>query len=283
MIIDYSELRQLDRSWDVAVVGAGAAGISLAVSLAKRGQQVLLLESGGPKMNAATQDLYKGSVSDEAHHGPLHQYRKRVLGGTTIAWGGRCSPFDEIDFEERPYIDGGGWPITLEDLQPFYREAHAYCDLGKYEYDAATAIGERTELLPGFASSDVLQDRIWRFSLPTNFGKKYTGFLKDSTRVTVVTHANVTHIQLDEHGRRVQHLVLKTLADGGAAGRRATGGSGRICSCGGRARIYPAVTEFCGRAGRWYRQRQRPSRPLLRLASVRRFRHRKIPPTRTRR
>jgi flavin-dependent dehydrogenase len=42
---------------DVVVLGAGAAGITLARSLARRGHDVLLLESGGFQYDPPTQDL----------------------------------------------------------------------------------------------------------------------------------------------------------------------------------------------------------------------------------
>ena len=40
-------------------------------------------------------------------------------------------------------------------------------------------------LLPGFKSDDVLQDKIWRFSLPTNFAKLSPAAFKESNRVRV--------------------------------------------------------------------------------------------------
>src|SRR5206468_1851091 len=46
---------------DICIVGAGAAGITLARRLAGQGLAVCLLESGGLDFEQATQDLYKGA------------------------------------------------------------------------------------------------------------------------------------------------------------------------------------------------------------------------------
>lgn len=84
---------------DVCIVGAGAAGISMALSLSGQGLQVLLLEAGQAGFDAPTQDLYAGDVADARMHSPPDKYRQRRLGGSTTLWGGRCMPFDPIDFD----------------------------------------------------------------------------------------------------------------------------------------------------------------------------------------
>ena len=62
---------------DICIVGAGAAGITLALELRDSGKSVLLLESGGLKDEAASQALYAGETSDEALHPPPDKYRVR--------------------------------------------------------------------------------------------------------------------------------------------------------------------------------------------------------------
>src|SRR3990172_1798035 len=110
---------------DVCIVGTGAVGIALAHELRNTNIEVLLLESGGIKFEADTQELYKGEVVDPYHHGPLEHYRQRRFGGTMEVWGGRCAPFDGIDFEERPYVPYSGWPISKADLDPYYKRSQS--------------------------------------------------------------------------------------------------------------------------------------------------------------
>ena len=85
-------------------------------------------------------------------HAPLDEYRHRRLGGTTTVWGGRCIPFDKIDFERRDYVPYSGWPITLKDLEPYYPRAQRYCDCGDYAYDVHEAVpGAPPDMIPGFS------------------------------------------------------------------------------------------------------------------------------------
>ncbi|MEZ0306817.1 MAG: FAD-dependent oxidoreductase, partial [Ramlibacter sp.] len=103
---------------DVCIVGGGAAGISLALSLSGQGLKILLLESGQAGEHAPTQALYNGEVADERLHSPPDKYRQRRMGGSTTIWGGRCVPFDPVDFETRSHVPFSGWPISYEDLLP---------------------------------------------------------------------------------------------------------------------------------------------------------------------
>ena len=65
----------------------------------------------------ANQALYAGSVADARMHPEPERDRQRRMGGSTTIWGGRCMPFDPIDFEPRDYIAHSGWPIGLDDLR----------------------------------------------------------------------------------------------------------------------------------------------------------------------
>jgi choline dehydrogenase-like flavoprotein len=194
---------------DVCVVGAGAAGITLAHELRTSGKQVVLLEGGGTRLESSAQDLYKGEVVDPERHGPLDQYRQRRFGGTTAVWGGRCAPFTAVDFEERPWVPYSGWPIHKRDLDSYYLRAHQYCDLGEYSYEVAAALPHQpSEMIPGFHSNDVCTDRLWRFSPPTHFGKTFIGALKQCRNISVYLHSNCLRIRLHKNGGSVDHLQV---------------------------------------------------------------------------
>src|SRR5579872_6636065 len=84
---------------DVCIMGAGAAGITIARELAGTDTRVIVLVGGGSRERACDRDLYRGSVT--AAHEPLEENRRRGWGGTTALWGGRCVPLDPIDFASR--------------------------------------------------------------------------------------------------------------------------------------------------------------------------------------
>ena len=197
---------------DICIAGAGASGITLALELASSGLSVLLLESGGMQGEAQTQRLYEGQVADERLHSLPHRYRQRRFGGSTTIWGGRCVPFDAIDFEARPYIPGSGWPIGLDTLLPFYPRANQLCEAGDFQYRAAEAFSR--PLLPmidGLRSEHFSTDLLERFSCPTDFGARYAAQLRTATNVRVLLHANLTTLKFHPNGEAVESLLVRTL------------------------------------------------------------------------
>ena len=203
---------------DVCVVGAGPAGIALALDLSERGLSVLLLESGQMKENDKVQSLYEGELADERLHSPPDKYRQRRLGGSSAIWGGRCTPFDRLDFETRSQVPGSGWPLSYDDLLPYYPRANALVEAGRFSYEAADALGpEAPPLISGFKSRRVLTSGLERFSCPTHFGKRYAKRLQLAPGVKVLLGANCTSVRLRPDGLAVRHLDVATLA-----GRRFT-------------------------------------------------------------
>ena len=205
MQIEASEISKgTELDCDVVIIGSGAAGIPCACELIASGRKVILLESGGLSANAATQELAKGEVVDAARHGPLEQYRKRVFGGTTTVWGGRCAPFDEIDFEKRGHIPHSGWPISRKDLEPFYKKSQEYLFTGEFDYEAATSMEDGNRpVVQGLSDEIWLQDRIWRFSLPANLGAENREKLTDASNVRVILNANVLKLNTDDSGAEI--------------------------------------------------------------------------------
>jgi choline dehydrogenase-like flavoprotein len=192
---------------DVCIVGGGPAGISLALHLARYGKSILLLESGGLEPDDAVQALNQGEVVDSALHSPPDTYRPRVLGGGTAIWGGRCAPFDPIDFESRPWIPHSGWPIGYHDVEQYYPAANALCEAGDYEYDARLAVrGGMRPLLRGFTPLHFDTNRIERFSCPINFGARYRARLQTAANVRVLIRATVTHLRTSPDGVRIDRV-----------------------------------------------------------------------------
>jgi choline dehydrogenase-like flavoprotein len=196
----------------LCIIGAGAAGISLALQFRNSGVEVLLLESGGLAAEPTAQALYEGHVRDERLHSPPDRYRQRRFGGTTTIWGGRCMPLDSIDFETREYLPNSGWPIGPADLMPFYPHANRLCEAGPFNYVVPDGpdSGSRP-MIRDFHSGNFSTDRLERFSCPTDFGARYGHQLAGAANITVLLHANVTSIGLDPAGGRVEALTIRTL------------------------------------------------------------------------
>jgi choline dehydrogenase-like flavoprotein len=197
---------------DVCVIGAGAAGITLALELLGSGLRIVLLEAGGTAAEPRTQALYEGEVADASLHSPPDKYRQRRFGGSTTIWGGRCVPFDPVDFEARAWIPRSGWPIRFDDVAAHYAKANAICEAGDCTYDARQAVpGGMRPVLRDFAPVDFTTDGIERFSCPTDFGRRYRNHLAAAPSVRVLLHANCTRLVASADGGRVEHAVVRTL------------------------------------------------------------------------
>jgi len=198
---------------DLCVVGAGPAGITLALQFLHAGRSVLLLESGGLADEPASQALYDGEVVDPALHAPPIHYRQRRFGGSTGIWGGRCVPLDPIDFERRDWIPDSGWPFGIETLLPYYPRANQLCEAGDFAYTAGTAFAQGMRpMLPDFRGHSFTDDTLERFSCPTDFGRRYRHRLAASRNVEVLLHANVTNLACNQEGTRITRLDVRSLA-----------------------------------------------------------------------
>ena len=198
---------------DLCVIGAGAAGISLALQFDAASQSVLLVESGGPSPDSATQALYEGRTLNERLHSPPVQYRQRRFGGSTTIWGGRCIPFDPIDFETRAYMPFSGWPIGYNEVARYYPKANALCEAGAFAYTAETAFSDAMKpLIAGFESTVVSTNTIERFSRPTDFARAYGAQLAASRNIRVLLHANVTGLKTRENGREIECVDIRSLS-----------------------------------------------------------------------
>jgi choline dehydrogenase-like flavoprotein len=192
---------------NICIVGGGPAGITLAMELARFGQSILLLESGDLVPDAEIQSLNQGEVVDESLHSPPDTYRPRILGGGTSIWGGRCVPFDPIDFESRPWMPHTGWPIGFGEIERYYPEANGLVEAGEYEYDARLALpGGMRPLLRGFTPLHFDVNRIERFSCPTHFGARYRDRLAASSHIRVLIHSSVTRLRTSPDGVRIESL-----------------------------------------------------------------------------
>lgn len=209
-------LSDLDKATDsilleaeVCIVGAGAAGVVLARDLMRAGRDVCLLESGGMDFEERTQSLFEGKNIGMEYY-DLDHARLRFFGGTTNIWGGRSVPLDPIDFEKRDWVPHSGWPITLDDLQDYYRMAHDSLELGEFDY--AAGIWEKLQLSPIDFDPEKIATRFWRFDdLVERFNSRRSDDLVNSANVRIVLHANTIGLQAAENASAIMSLEAESL------------------------------------------------------------------------
>ena len=220
MIIQWADLDQRTEPVDVCVAGGGAAGLTLAQALSGAGLTVLVLEAGGLKQTKAGQEPYEGELVDPQTHPWLHHFRVRAIGGASRIWGGRCIPYDPIDFAQRSWVPGPGWPLSLQSLTPYYEAAQVAAEAGPFDYDPATALpGRQAEYVRGLDGPTVAT-RLERFSRPTDFWKRYGQALARDPDVHVLMQAPLRAIRLKAGGAGVDHLEVAR-PDGSSARVRA--------------------------------------------------------------
>ncbi|MEO1401610.1 MAG: GMC oxidoreductase [Cyanobacteria bacterium J06635_1] len=197
---------------DVAVVGSGPAGIVLSLELAKAGHSVALLESGRLQFSEANQALGDADQFDPNFHAPMENCTRRQLGGTSTIWGGRCVPYDPVDFDQREHIAHADWPLTYDELSVYFQRSCEYFFCGNAEFDIhkISSISQKS-IVPGLPDEHVLTSILERWSLPTNFGKEYFTQLKQSPQIKLFYGLTCTEIETAEANNQVTSLNAQTL------------------------------------------------------------------------
>ncbi len=200
---DLSELSKSHsgKIYDVCIAGTGAAGITLALGLEKKGWKVALLEGGDLQYSERSQSLYHGKSVGLPYEGRIRACRLRYLGGATNHWAGRCMQLQPVDFEKKSYIPLPGWPIKKEDLDKYTENAAQILDLGEQTFEP-----KRIEV---FDESTMRTVGLTR-SAPTRFGQKYLPELEKSKNIDLYINANVTEIVLSDQHNSVTGLNVKT-------------------------------------------------------------------------
>jgi choline dehydrogenase-like flavoprotein len=134
--------------YDIAIIGTGAGGGTLAYALAPTGKRILLLERGGwlprEKENWDAREVF----GKERYHTTEMWYDKAgrpfrpgtnyYIGGNTKVYGSILFRFRQRDFDEVRHHDGisPAWPLSYADFAPYYTKAeHLYSVHGQRGVD----------------------------------------------------------------------------------------------------------------------------------------------------
>jgi choline dehydrogenase-like flavoprotein len=208
---------------EVIVVGSGIAGAELATFLARRGVDVLLLESGREAFDPAIQALNDISFAGKPHRAldpdaSYHRYldpalrgvsRGRQFGGTSNVWTGKWKHLQRSDFEPRSWIADSDWPIGFDDLLPFYRAAAE--DYGFADLEAEAERPRTKALRREVAAAGLKASSFWWEETPTRTAKRFGEEMRTSDRLRVVLGATVTDLVLGEDRRSVASVACRSL------------------------------------------------------------------------
>lgn len=196
---------------DLCIVGAGAAGITLARELAGTGLQVLLLEAGGLRIEGRDQALCRWAQSGQRYV-DLSACRLRYFGGTTNHWAGYSTLPQAVDFEPRPELGLPGWPLRHDELAPYAARAVHWLGHADPRFDpagVARALGEADGAVID-PRAPALKTCLFRIARRLHFGEVHGDALAAQRGLRVVLHANVVHLQLDPAGRTVREAQVRS-------------------------------------------------------------------------
>jgi choline dehydrogenase-like flavoprotein len=189
----------LDES-PVLIVGAGPAGIVQALELRRHGIPVTMLAGGADGFDAKFQALADAEIADPKRHAPMQIAVRRALGGTSLLWGGRCVPFDAIDFAERPHVPLGSWPIDPEEIRPWYDIGMRYLNAGAPEFSAP---------LPALAEmAECRLDRLERWSEGRNLRQLHAAALERDPGLKILLGAVALAVEIDPVSGRAEGVSV---------------------------------------------------------------------------
>lgn len=223
------DLKTLDSfpsaSFDLCVIGAGPAGITITNELRGSGLKICLVESGGLQEESSTHALFDGE--SVGHPMSLELGRHRVFGGAATRWGGRSAMLDPIDLQRRDWVENSGWPIEYGALKPYYERAkHA----NNFTAPWLSLAGVQNHLnidLPQLTSGNI-DTFVWRVASPDvnprlyelltpgyrpvfDWGKVHRTSLAAAQNVTVLLHANLTDFHVSPSNDHVEAITVKSL------------------------------------------------------------------------
>ena len=210
MIIDYldgSGLAHIEA--DLCIIGAGAAGIAIARTFIGTSVSVCLIESGGLAGENSSQALYEGlSIGRPAFDSA--NSRMRIFGGSCTLWGGGCITLSKQDLSHRDWVPNSGWPISYDELEPYYARARSYCQIESHDFSDGSFLTPLSR--PAIPFNDgTLVNQVFARS-PILFGQAYRDELGQAPNITVLLHANLLELQATADGSSVDHVRIATLA-----------------------------------------------------------------------
>ncbi len=195
---------------DVAIVGSGPAGATLAIELARTGLSVAVLESGTRRVSARgdrLREVRSRGIGIKAWS------RERVLGGASTTWAGLAAPLDDIDFEDRPQYEVPAWPISRAALEPAWAAAAERYGFaapstfaGEPPADGGPSFPEiktRGDLQPEL---DRIDEKVFLAAQPAQNFAKLAADAYAGEAIQVYLDATVVEIDLQDGAARALHL-----------------------------------------------------------------------------
>ncbi len=201
--------------YDICIVGTGPAGISVAKQLLDTDHRIVMLESGGMLPEPKYQQLNKGENSGPSFLS-LDASRMRCFGGASKLWAGYCSPFKSDEFDKKSFIPLSGWPISLDDLKNYYKQAAKMLGISYkkfYSKDYFQDTFDGISFKEFNRDDSFLSGCVFQVSNVKNrdFGEKYKKDFESSLNTDIIFHSTVTKLNLNSSGKDIQSASIADL------------------------------------------------------------------------
>jgi len=190
---------------DVCIIGAGIAGLTIARELASSGQDILLIESGGERFEAGSQELNSAEIAGHPYRGH-EEGRNRVLGGNSIAWGAQLITIGKEEWDRRDDVGMTGWPIPQSEIARY--DDRVYSQFGIVLRRPPRRVSKRF-----WRGGDDLQFIYshWAPFKKRNLANAIGQGLRSQKNVRVLLHATAIELNLDESRQLVTGVVCANL------------------------------------------------------------------------
>ena len=201
--------------YDICIAGTGPAGISVAKQLLDTDIKIAILESGGLEPEPEYQELNEGINSGPSYLS-LDSSRLRCFGGAGKLWAGHCAPFRSDDFDKKSYVPLSGWPISLDDLKAYYKQAAEMLGISYEKFYNKDLLG-KTFKEKSFNEIDTdnsfLSANVKQVSNVENrdFAEKYRSDFESSVNTHVIFHSTVTKLNFSKNNKNIESISIADL------------------------------------------------------------------------
>ncbi|HEX5009681.1 MAG TPA: GMC family oxidoreductase, partial [Planctomycetota bacterium] len=136
--------------------------------------------------------------------------RERVLGGASTTWAGLSAPLDPIDLQPRPWLGTQGWPLTRDELVPFWAaaaERYRFAPPALFGPDGFGALRARGDWQGDWR--EVEEKVFLAASEPQDFGREQRALWEGPA---VDLYLDATVLRLSGAEGRVTHALLRNAA-----------------------------------------------------------------------
>ena len=173
----------------------------MALECDRQGREVLLLESGDRESDTVSSQASRAEIVDSSRHADMEIAVCRALGGTSWTWGGRCVPYDDVDWAPRDFVSDANWPLSHDEVRPWYKVASQYLLCGEDKF----AVPFTRKLSEGLTL-----DFIERWARESRVILVHRDRLLQSQHVKLSLRSTLTGLNLSSDGRHLDSLAVST-------------------------------------------------------------------------